>query len=283
MTAAGSNTKREFKIALVQMRVTGGAKSDNLQRAESAIAEAAAHNASLALLPETLDLGWTHPSAKSLAEEIPHGGSCTRLSKAAKRHGIFVCGGLTERDRSQVFNSAVLIDDSGQLLLKHRKLNELEIGHEFYSQGDRLNVAQTPLGTIGLMICADGFASGQVLSRSLCYMGADLILSPSAWARPASHDNLAEPYGQIWRDAYCPVARDFSVWIASASCVGPITDGPWQGRNCIGCSMVVDAAGNQILHGPYGKNADTILYADIAVTARPARGDQWFSACRTDV
>ena len=28
----------------------------------------------------------------------------------------------------------------------------------------------------------DGFAKDHVLSRSLCYMGADIILSPSAWA-----------------------------------------------------------------------------------------------------
>lgn len=275
MTATGSDSKPGFKIALVQMLVRGGAKQENIRRSELAVAAAAGQDAQIVLLPETLDLGWTHPSAKDQAEAIPGGEPFERLRAAAREHGFYVCAGLTERDRSQVFNSAVLIDDKGQLLLKHRKLNELEIGHEYYAQGDRLSVVHTPLGAIGVMICADGFACNQVLSRSLCYMGADIILSPSAWARPATHDNIADPYGSVWREAYCPVARDFSVWFASASCVGPLTAGPWSGRNCIGCSMVVDAEGNQVLQGPYGADADTILYADIRLKQRPARGTEW--------
>ncbi|MCC7334816.1 MAG: carbon-nitrogen hydrolase family protein [Pirellulaceae bacterium] len=275
MATASIDSKLGFKIALVQMLVTGGAKQENLRRAELAIAEAAGQGAQLVLLPETLDLGWTHPSAKEQAEAIPGGEPYERLSAAAKQHGVFVCAGLTERERMQVFNSAVLIDDSGQLLLKHHKLNELEIGHEFYAQGDRLSVVQTRLGAIGVMICADGFACDQVLSRSLCYMGADIILSPSAWARPATHDNIADPYGSVWRNAYLPVARDYSVWFASASCVGPMTAGPWRGRNCIGCSMVVDAEGREVLQGPYGADAETILYADIRLAPRPARGTEW--------
>lgn len=275
MATASIDSKLGFKIALVQMLVAGGAKQENLRRAELAIAEAAEQGAHLVLLPETLDLGWTHPSAKEQAEAIPEGEPYKRLSAAAKQHGVFVCGGLTERERKQVFNSAVFIDDSGQLLLKHRKLNELEIGHEFYAQGDRLSVVHTRLGAIGVMICADGFACDQVLSRSLCYMGADIILSPSAWARPATHDNNADPYGSVWREAYFPVARDYSVWFASASCVGPMTAGPWSGRNCIGCSMVVDAEGREVLQGPYGADAETILYTDIRLASRPARGTEW--------
>jgi predicted amidohydrolase len=82
-----------------------------------------------------------------------------------------------ERDGDRVYNSAILLDPKGQILLHHRKINELEIGHPFYALGDRLNVSRTPLGTFGLMICADGFAGGQVISRSLALMSADVIHS----------------------------------------------------------------------------------------------------------
>jgi predicted amidohydrolase len=77
-----------------------------------------------------------------------------------------VCSGLVERAGDQVFNSAVILDRRGKLLLLHRKLNELTIGHEYYAQGDRLNVCHTELGTLGLMICADGFAHNQVLTHA---------------------------------------------------------------------------------------------------------------------
>lgn len=65
----------------------------------------------------------------------------------------------------------VLIDGRGNLSCGHRKLNELDIGHECYDQGDRLNVVHTAIGTLGLMIRVDGFADEHVLSRSLCYIG----------------------------------------------------------------------------------------------------------------
>ncbi len=264
-----------FKAALIQMLVEGGRKASNLARAESLIAQAAAGGARLALLPEALDVGWTHPSSREQAEAIPGGAPYEALARAARRNNIFVCAGLTERDGSRVFNAAVLIDAHGELLLKHRKLNELTIGHDCYDQGDRLNVAHTELGTIGLMICADGFAAGMTLSHSLAYMGADVILSPCAWAVPADHDNVAEPYGQLWRDSYRPVAREFALWILAASNVGPIDGGPWAGRKCIGCSLVIDAGGREVLQGPYGASAETILLVDIEPKPRPARGCGW--------
>ena len=266
---------KSFNVALVQMLVEGGEKERNLARAEERIARAAEMGSEIVLLPETLDLGWTHPSALQQAEPIPEGGPCQRLAAAARRHRVVICAGLTERCGAQVFNSAVLLDRDGKLLLLHRKLNELEIGHMYYAQGDRLGVAETEFGRIGVMICADGKAQGQVLTRALCHMGADLILSPSAWAKPANYDHVANPYGQVWRDAYMPVARQFQAWILSASNVGPMTAGPWAGYNCIGCSLVVDPLGRAVLQGDYGVDADTLLIAQVQTVRRPARGELW--------
>ncbi len=265
----------QFKLALLQMQVRGGDRDWNLRHALDLVSQAAAGGAGVALLPECMDLGWTHPASLAMAEEIPGGEACKALMQVARENAIHVCAGLTERSGSQVFNSAVLIDSHGQVLCKHRKINELEIGHEYYAQGDRLNVAETEFGTFGLMICADGFAGDHVLSRSLCYMGADVILSPCAWAVPGDHDNTREPYGDTWRNAYVPVAREFATAIIGVSNVGRITDGPWKGRKCIGCSLAVSPSGNEILQGPYGVDAECILYVDVKPTRRPARGTGW--------
>jgi hypothetical protein len=127
------------------------AKEKNLAHAATLIAKAAAHGAALAVLPEAMNLGWTHPSAKAEADEI-----------------------------------------------------------------------------------ADGRADHSL---------------PSAWAVPAEHDNQKEPYGALWLENYAPVARDFRLWIAGASHVGWITGGPWHGRKCIGCSLVVGPSGEPVLRG----------------------------------
>ena len=170
-----------FKLALAQMLVTGGDKTGNLTRAEQAIAEAAQRGSSAVVLPEVLDLGWTDPSCEAGAEPIPEGEPCRRLSRAAAQSGVYVCAGLTERCDGSVYNAAVLLGPDGSHLCTHRKINELEIGHPYYDLGDRLTVVRTDIGTVGVMICADANARDHVVSRSLCLMGADLILSPCAW------------------------------------------------------------------------------------------------------
>ena len=253
------------------MLVTPGDVSGNLARSEERIATATKQGANIVLLPEALDCGWAHPSARENAAEIPHGEACRRLRAAAKQHGIFVCAGLIERESrstqlgARLFNAAVLIDPRGEVILHHRKINELDFARELYSVVDHLGVAETPWGRAGLMICADAFAPGQVISRSLAMMGARFILSPCAWAVPADHDNAREPYGQLWLDNYGPVARELGVWIAGCSNVGPITAGEWSGRKCIGNSLVCGPEKLIAAQGRHGDSADEIIVVRIEV------------------
>jgi predicted amidohydrolase len=244
-----------MKVALIQMRVDPAAKAKNLARAEALISQAAASGHEVLVMP----LGWTDPSARTEADEIPNGESCSRLRSAARRDQVYVCSGIVERFGTRIFNSAVLIAPDGEMLIHYRKIHELDIAHDLYARGDRLHVAHTPLGTIGVMICADGFAPGQVISRTLGLMGAKLILSPCAWAVPADHDNQKDPYGKLWLDSYRPVAREFRLSIVGVSNVGPISVGPWKGRKCIGNSLVVGPDGRELLRGPYGEGAEAIL------------------------
>ena len=267
--------KQAFKMALCQMKVVGGDREANLAHAGEMIAEAAQCGAQFILLPEAMDLGWTDPSALTAAEPVPGGRTCSFLSKMAVKYKLYICSGLIEKDGEKVYNSAVIIDPDGEVILLHRKINELDIGHPYYALGDRLNVCHTVFGTLGLLICADANADGFVLTRSLAYMGADVILSPSSWAVPADHDNQKEPYGGMWKDAYKPVARDFRVWIASCSNVGWMTGGPWKGWKGIGCSMVIGPGGTDVMHAPYGEDADTILYLDVKPEPRPGQGTTW--------
>jgi predicted amidohydrolase len=264
------------KLAMVQMKVEGGALEQNLGRAAERISQAAAEGATIALLPEMMDLGWTHPSARELAYAIPDGKTCRFLCEQARKFQIFVCAGIAENDNGTVYNSAVLINPNGQVILKHRKLNELNIAHDLYAQGDRLNVAHTSSGTIGLHICADASASGNTLSKSLGYMGADIILSPSSWAVPPGFRNDSTPYGEPWESAYKEVSSLFNIWIIGVSNVGKISAGPWKDWDCIGNSLAYGPGGIQVIKAPHGFEADTIIYLEINLQKRPARGTGWY-------
>jgi predicted amidohydrolase len=274
-TMQQSSSLNTYKLAMVQMEVDAGMLDQNLQRAEERIAKAAAHGAQIALLPEVMDLGWTDPSAKTMAYEIPDGKTCRALRKAAAQNHIYVCAGIVEKDHDKTYNAAVIIDPTGRVILKHRKLNELDIAHDLYDQGDRLNVVHTPLGTLGLYICADATAQDNTLSKSLGYMGADIILSPCAWAVPPGFDNTATPYGDTWRKVYKPVSTQFNLWVVGVSNVGKIKAGPWKDWDCIGSSLVYAPGGKEVLQAPFGPKADTVLYVDIIPKPRPARGTAW--------
>ncbi len=258
-----------YKLAMIQMDVRGGDQQGNLSRASDRIREAAGHGAKLALLPEVLDFGWCHTSARQHAGPIPGGMSFMALSKAARENAIYVCAGIAEQDGDQIFNSAVIIDSRGRLLIRHRKINELDFARDLYDQGDRLNVVHTELGTLGLLICADANADNLILSRSLGAMGANIILSPCAWAVPPDYDNTAKPYGGTWRDAYRPVSEAYKTWFIGVSNVGKVEDGEWKGWDCIGCSLAYAPGGKEVVQGPYGEKADTILYVEVDLADHP--------------
>lgn len=256
---------KSFTVAMVQMSVQANDIAANLATATRLLKQASAKNARVAVLPECMDLGWTHPGSLYNATAIPDGVVFQTLSSLAKELNMFICSGLTEKDKGKIYNSAVLIDNNGDLLLKHRKINELDIGKPYYALGDRINVIDTELGRIGIMICADAIVEDRSITTALARMGTDIILSPCAWAVPPGFDNEQTPYGDLWREAYSPIAKKFSSYIIGVSNVGHMTDGPWKDWDCIGASIAVDQNGTEIVQLPFGVSAEKIEYIQCMV------------------
>jgi predicted amidohydrolase len=263
--------ERRLKLAMGQMLVDGGRPQENLARAVEMIAQAGRQGCQIVVLPECLDLGWAHPAARQLAAEIP-GPTSGVLCQAASEAGLYIVAGLTERASSRIYNAAVLIDPSGQVLLKHRKINLLDIEQDLYSTGDRLAVAETACGVTGVNICADNFPDSLVLGHSLARMGAQILLSPCAWAVPAEHDPVAEPYGALWEGSYRSLANLDEMPVVGVSNVGWITGGPWAGRKCIGCSLAVGARDEILAKGPYGVDAQELIVVDVEMKRKTVLG-----------
>jgi predicted amidohydrolase len=266
-------TNGKCRVGMAQMLVVGGQPTANLDRAERFIRDAAKHGCRLVVLSECLDLGWTDPSARTLAQPIP-GPHSQRLAESAMQTGMFVVAGLVERAGAHIYNAAVLIDPRGQLVLHHRKINELDIAHDLYSIGDRLAVAHTELGTLGVSICADNFPNSLAIAHVLARMGAQLLLSPSAWAVDADHDNLREPYGARWRCAFGELGKLYDLPVIAVSNVGWLTGGPWKGRKAIGCSLATDHRGRVLAEGPYGESAEKLIVVDVELRQPQVTGTQ---------
>ncbi len=254
-----------------QMLVEGGEVSQNLNRAVQMIERAAEQGCAIVVLPECLDVGWTDPAARDLARPIP-GPHSEVLCQAAQQAQIYVAAGLTERAGDRIYNAAILVSPEGEILLKHRKINIMDIAQDLYATGNSLAVTDTPLGTIGLNICADNFPNSLALGHSLARMGAQILLSPSAWAMEPEHDNNQEPYGDLWIGSYTTLANLYDMAVVGVSNVGWLRGGPWHGYKCIGCSVTVGSNGDVLVQGPYGETAEALIVVPVDIVERNVTG-----------
>jgi len=261
-----------IKIGMGQLLVEGGEPERNLERAASMIRDAAGQGCSIIVLPETLDLAWTHPSAKNEAEPIP-GPRSDFLCQVAREQGIYVCAGLTERDGDKAYNSAVLVDNQGEIILKYRKINVLSVGQEFYAIGDQLRVVHTPLGCIGVNICSDNYHDSLEIGHVLARMGAQIILSPSSWTSDFFYIEGQDPYGEKWFGPYHHLASMFNLVVVGCTSVGYIVGGPYEGKKMIGCSMAVDRNG-LIIQGQYNEFAGELVVAEVTIPQREEKGTE---------
>lgn len=256
-------------MGLGQLLVEGGEPARNLERAARMIGEAAQQGCELILLPETLDFAWTHPSALIEAQPIP-GPFSDQLCQQAIHHKIYVCAGLTERLNGRNYNAAILISPEGEILVKYHKINLLGVEQPFYAVGQTLNVVDTPLGKIGVNICADNYLDGLPIGHTLARMGAEFIIAPSSWTVDYSLTEENDPYREKWVNPFSILARLYNVVVVGTTSVGYIVGGPYEGKKSIGCSLAVDASGVRA-QGKFNEFAGELIVADLP---RPIRSEQ---------
>ena len=237
------SNNNKVKIGMAQLLVEGGEPERNFERAIELIVIAAEKNCDIVLLPETMDFAWTHPSAKLESQPIP--GTYSQIfCEQAKKHGIYICVGLTEKsDENSRYDTAILINDKGEIIIKYHKINLLVVEHPFYDVGQLLSVVDTPFGKIGVNICSDNYADSLHIGHALARMGAQIILSPSSWT--VDHDITEEndPYGDKWAKPLGTLAELYDLVVVSTTSVGYIVGGPYEGKKMIGCSIAVNEKG----------------------------------------
>lgn len=168
---------RKVRIASVHFRPQRAKTSmDACRQFAPFIDEAAARQADLVVLGETLTHAGTGLNYAECAETIP-GPSTGYFGELAKKGGFYIVAGLIERDRHQLFNVAVLIGPEGKVVGKYRKVclpdGEYDKG---MSPGTEYPVFDTRWGKLGMMICYDGFFPE--VARELSNRGAEIIAWP---------------------------------------------------------------------------------------------------------
>jgi predicted amidohydrolase len=262
-----------MKIGQAQLLVEGGEPDRNFERAVTLIEQAAAEECDLVLLPETIDFAWTHPSCYDEALPIP-GPYSELFCEQARKHGLWICVGLTERtEDGKLYNAALLIDSTGEIVLKYHKINLLEVEHPFYEIGQHLEVVDTPFGKIGVNICADNYLDGIHIGHALARMGAQVILSPASWTVDYSITEEDEPYRDKWIKPLSILARYYEIVVVSTTSAGYIVGGPYEGMKMVGKSLAVGPDGI-LAEGMFNEFAGELVTVEFDVPKRSEKGTQ---------
>ena len=243
-----------IRIAGVVLKWLRGDKEANYLRAEKLIEQAARGKAQLVCTTECFLDGYaikdkTIPLAdyQALGETIPDGKYCRRLAKLADKLDIFLIAGMLEADGERRYNTAVLIAPNGQVIGKYRKHN---LEHELVrnTPGDETPVFHTPLGKIGIMICADRRDAPLVKKLAT---GADLLICPSGGMfGPKSNDPILQERS---RENRLPI-----VFVHPAEFLVTDPAGEIKSRTILGDRLEIDKA-------DVGREADTseVFYIDL--------------------
>ena len=246
---------KEIRVGIAQIFALDGDRSGNFARIENAVVEAKAMGAQIVTFPESCILGWENPAAHERAHAIP-GPDSDRLCALARRHGVYLCVGLDEKDGDRLFGACILVDDRGELLAKHRKVNVLpELMTPPYSVGRGASVVETPLGRIGILICADSFLEELLQETRAAH--PDIMLIPYGWAAP--EDKWPE-HGKNLCDTVISVASKVGCVVVGTDLVGSITNGPWSGQVYGGQSVVAEEGG-RVLHVCRDRDRDVVVVA----------------------
>lgn len=226
------------RIALVQLQSSTD-KTSNLKKARASITEAKSKASALVAFPEFL-MAYSPESQSSeelceLAESID-GEFTSSLRQAAKAADISVLATIYEKSpvRNRVFDTALWIDNSGNIASVYRKLHLYDaLGFkesDKFVPGDKVaSPVKNVLGQFGIMICYD--LRFPELSRILTLLGANVLISPSGWVQ-------GEMKVEHWQTMIRARALENGCYVIAPGQVGNIY---------IGHSMVVDPFGKVVV------------------------------------
>jgi len=255
-------------VAVIQM-VSQSDVAANLARARALLEQAAAAGARLAVLPENFAaMGRRDLALLGQAEAAGEGPLLPWLQAAARELGLWIVAGTLPlppagRQGGKPCACSLLIDSDGRIAARYDKLHlfDVEVADsrgsyresDDFAHGERLVLADTPVGRLGLTVCYDlRFAE---LYSALREAGAELISAPAAFTAVtgAAHWEVLVRARAIETQCYLLAANQ-----------GGQHPGP---RETFGHSLIVDPWGQPLACEARG---EAVLLADIDRPAQAA-------------
>ena len=160
--------KTSIRAAAVQIAPVLNDRDGTTEKVVASIVEAAGRGAELIVFPETfvpsypyfsfvqpaVQMGASHLELYDQAVEVP-GPVVTAVAAVARKHGMVVVLGVNERDHGSLFNTQLVFDADGEVVLKRRKITPTYHERMVWGQGDGsgLRAVDTAVGRVGALAC----------------------------------------------------------------------------------------------------------------------------------
>ncbi len=248
-------------LSLFQSGFTLSKPDVNFERVANAAREAAKRGSDILLLPELWASGYDLPNCKEYASGVDSG-DFERLRRLAKQYKLMIGGSLLEAAKGKVFNTFVLFDKAGEPVASYRKIHLFSLLREndYLAAGNRIVLADTPFGKLGMTICYD--LRFPELYRLLALQGAEIIFNVAEWPeRRINH----------WDILLKTRAIENQVFIAAVNKVGESS-----GARLGGHSVILDPWGREVV---FGSTHEVLLTAGID-TGEIQRARKWIPVLR---
>ncbi len=178
------------KIALLHFDIRPGAIERNRHLIVEGIKHAAAIEAQWIVTPELSVCGlqfvqqigtdWIQPQPDPWMQRV------CGLVRALKRMVFLSC---PERDGTRLYNTVFVIDSTGEIIGKHRKINVASDALSWSSPGGETSPIECDGIQVGVLVCSDAYTSN--ITRALRFNGARILVSPASWG-PGLHGPKGE-------------------------------------------------------------------------------------------
>jgi len=203
------------KIELAQCALRDNDVDHNLGKVLRTIAaEDRESGTELIVFPETTLCGFPTRETIAAVAQTLDGPALGLVREAAAKRGVSVALGLAERDGASIYNTTILIDEHGQIVLRYRKTHLWSLDRGVFTPGDRFETCRWQGLTAGILICYD--IEFPETARALARLGADLLI--------VTNGNM-NPYGPVHRRALAARAMENQVFAVMTNRCGVGEDG----------------------------------------------------------
>jgi len=238
-----------MRVALVPLKTLPKSPNVNFRRLQARLSEIADYQPDLIVLSECTLTGYIYEQEDldRFAEAIP-GPTVARMAQLARDYRTYLCFGLVERAEDGMYDSAVLLNRRGDILLVQRKLSEKPP----YRAGTRVESVETEMGNMAVLICGDLFHAEAVAQLP---DDLDWLLAPMARAFAGR-----SPDRPRWEK------EERAVYLRAVKAIGKTTflvNALDEGieEPSFGGAMVVAHSGELLAESPHG--SDDILLFDV--------------------